>query len=92
MGGLEHESTRVANVVHGRIQPGKDAGVSRGREGRVGYGVLEEDAFVRNLIEIGSLDIGIAVASEPIRTQRVDRYENQVQLAATGTARGFTGR
>tara|TARA_B100001123_G_scaffold390028_2_gene467270 strand:- start:1920 stop:2114 length:195 start_codon:yes stop_codon:yes gene_type:complete len=46
------------------VKPGMDARSSRTADGLRGVGVGETDALGRQAIEVGSRDVGVAVAAE----------------------------
>ena len=51
-----------------------------GVERSLGYSVLEENAFGRELIEMGGRDLPVSVAAQPVSPQGVDRQDNNIEV------------
>ena len=81
-GRLQNETPSAADMMHGRILSGEDAGMRRRREGRLGNRALEQHPGLRKAVEIGRLDLLIAVAVQVIGTQRIDRDDHNVKRAS----------
>jgi len=77
---LKNETARIPHLVHRRIQAGENARVGRGGERSIGDCVFKQDALSGELVQVRSFDFGIAIASQPVRAQGVDRHEQQVQI------------
>src|SRR5262249_14122571 len=83
-GRLQNETAGAADVVHGRILSGENAGVRWRRQGCLGDSVLEQNATLGEMIKRGSLDVLIAVAMDMVGTERVDRNDHHVQCVRLG--------
>ena len=87
----QHKPSRVADLMYGRIDAGHHAGVRWRRERSGCDCVFEQHSLPGDPIQVGSFDLGVAVAPQPVGAQRVDRHQQQVQLRGRRSAAGFAG-
>ena len=85
LGVVEEEAAVVAHAVMGRDEPGEDRRVRRERERNGGGRVVEDDAVARERVDVRREVGAKAVAAQPIRAGRVERHDDQVQLASRGS-------
>ena len=80
-GRLQREAARIADVVHSRVGTGENAGMRRRSERDLGHCVFKQRAFCGQSVQRGRLDVRVAITMQPVRAQRVDRDDNEIQGA-----------
>ena len=89
---VEEEAAVVADAVRGGILSGEDRRVGRQRERRRRDGLLEEHALAREAIEVRRLDPGEPVRVDAVGACRVERDEQQVEIAGGDARRQMAER
>ena len=75
------------DAMAGDVQRGQQAGVGRRREGRVGVRPLEEHRVLGERVQPRGRLAAVAVATEPVGPQAVDRDEQDAGPLGAGTLR-----